>query len=227
MPLGYNDTIAQWKEIVDTFQTDYVDLLLIHWPFDNSTHSYQANDPYCNASNSMYDPAKCRQDTWKAYEFIFRNGGAKAIGVSNFEVKHLQDIFELNSLLPSVNQVEFHGYWHEFDLVNYCNKYDIVFNSYAPLGTPDVEYGAWNPVLTQNEVAMNIGRKYGKTGAQVWLRYAIQQNIPINPRTLSVEHMKDNMDIFDFELNEEEMLQLSALTPPSEPKVCPDPNLEP
>eukprot|EP01084_Bolivina_argentea_P258099 434986_1 len=134
-PLGYNDTIAQWKEIVDTFQTDYVDLLLIHWPFDNTTHTHSWNDPYCNASNTMYSPSICRQQTWKAYEYIFTElNGAKAIGVSNYEKDHINDILELNSLIPSVNQIEFHGYWHEYDLVEFCQNNKITVNSYCPLG---------------------------------------------------------------------------------------------
>ena len=77
--MGYQDTIDQWKNIINTFQTEYVDLLLIHWPYDNSSKSYQSSDPYCNANNSLYNVGLCIQDTWKAYEWIFNNGGAKAI----------------------------------------------------------------------------------------------------------------------------------------------------
>ena len=107
--------------------------------------------------------------------------------------------------------------------MEYCQEYNILFNSYAPLGTPDVEYGNWNPILTQHPIALNISKKYDKSAAQVWLRWALQQNIVVNPRSLNVDHMRENMDIFDFELNEEEILELSSLTPPSDPKVCPFP----
>merc|ERR1712228_545954 len=94
--------------------TSYIDLILIHWPSANNTETYSSSDPYCNANpnNKEYSPSLCRQSTWKALEFIFNEGKAKAIGVSNFEQKHLMDIFDLNSLLPAVNQFEFHGYWH-------------------------------------------------------------------------------------------------------------------
>lgn len=71
-------------------------------------------------------------------ELIYQQGGARAIGVSNFEQNHLEDIFALKSLMPSINQVEFHPYWHEDDLVAYCAEYNITFNGYSPLGARDV-----------------------------------------------------------------------------------------
>eukprot|EP01084_Bolivina_argentea_P238059 399951_1 len=133
--LGYNDSINEWRSIINLFNTSYVDLLLIHWPSDQSPLSWSSTDPYCNPQNIMYNATLCRQSTWKAYEYIFSElNGAKAIGVSNFEQKHIQDILVLQSLIPSVNQFEFHGYWHETDLVEYCQSLNIQVNSYAPLG---------------------------------------------------------------------------------------------
>jgi len=226
LPLGYNDTINQWRNIIDLLNTTYVDIIYIHWPSDNSTNSYKSTDYYCNASDTRYNPKTCRQNTWKAYEYIFNIGGARAIGVSNFEINHLQDIFELNSLIPAVNNIEFHGYWHEYELVNYCQSFNILINSYAPLGTPDVTYGDWTgntPILTQHPVAIQVANRYNKTAPQVWLKWALQQNIVVNPRSWNVTHQEQNMDIFDFMLNEEDMLYLSSIQPPNDPKICPNP----
>ena len=158
-------------------------------------------------------------------ELVYERGQARAIGVSNFEKQHLMDIFNMNSLMPAVNQFEFHGYWHEFELVEYCQSYKITVNAYAPLGTPDVTYGYWDPVLTSQPTAINIGRKYGKSATQVWLRWIYQQGIVSNPRSWNISHQQENMEIFDFQLNQEDMLQLSSVTPPAGkvPKVCPDP----
>ena len=176
-----------------------------------------------------YDASKCRQSVWRAMIDIFKESKARAIGVSNFEIKHIKDCIavENGKYLPSVNQIEFHGYWHEYDLVNYCQENKILINGYAPLGTPDVMIGNWTsptPLLTVHPVAVNIANKYQKSAAQVWCRWQWQQNIIINPRTENAEHMKENLNIFDFELNEEEMLQLGSLNPvPINPKVTPDP----
>eukprot|EP01084_Bolivina_argentea_P258104 434993_1 len=133
--LGYNDTIEEWKKLTNLFNTTYIDLLLIHWPSPSQQQIANiSSDAFCNTDNNQYNASLCRQSTWKALETIFNNKGAKAIGVSNFEQKHLQDIFALNSLKPAINQFEFHGYWHEYDLVEFCQNNKITVNSYCPLG---------------------------------------------------------------------------------------------
>ena len=227
--LGYNETLKQIDDTLELFQTDYIDLLLIHWP--SNTSSPDTTDKYCNSSNVEYSPSKCRQSTWRAMEKRYKEKKLRAIGVSNFEKNHLQDIFNLNSLIPSVNNFEFHGYWHEYDLVEYCQSYNIMVDAYAPLGTPDIEYGYWNPVLTQHPTAIDIGSKYNKSAAQIWLRWIIQQKMITNPRSWNITHQKENLDIFDFVLNEEEMLELGSLPPPPgdniDPKVCPNPQTMP
>eukprot|EP01083_Nonionella_stella_P036886 100625_1 len=223
-PMGYKDTLKEFEQLITLFNTSYIDLILIHWPSDNRSTSWKSTDVYCNATNDLYDPTTCRQHTWKAMEWIFNHSGARAIGVSNFEVRHLEDIFNLNSLIPAVNQFEFHGYWHEHDLVEYCQSYKIQVNSYAPLGTPDVMEGYWKPVLTQHPVATAIGNKYHKSAAQVWLRWAVQQGIVVNPRSWNIAHQHQNMQIFDFELDQNEMLSLASIRAPSDNKICPDPH---
>lgn len=102
--LGYNDTLKQMKPILDTLQVDYVDLLLIHWPAPPD----KSSDPTCQGNPPTW--RECRQSTWRAMEEIYMLGKARAIGVSNFEKNHLEDIIAMNSTLPAVNQVEFHPY---------------------------------------------------------------------------------------------------------------------
>ena len=143
--LGFNDSIIEFEGVLKMFNTDYIDLLLIHWPSDNqSIAAHQAIDPYCNPLHKhKYSPKACRQSTWRGLQYIYNGYNreqdnkfvrAKAIGVSNFEQNHLNDIIELNELLPALNQIEFHGYWHEYQLVNYCQSYNITVCSYCPLG---------------------------------------------------------------------------------------------
>ena len=129
--MGYNDTLIQIKPILDTLQVDYVDLLLVHWPGPpgNST------DPLCQGDPPTFRGS--RQSTWRAMEELYYTGKARAIGVSNFEKFHLEEILDLGGLIPAVNQAEFHPYWHEDDLVAFCKANNIVYNGYSPLGCPD------------------------------------------------------------------------------------------
>ena len=215
---GYNETFTQMDQILSDLQMDYVDLLLIHVPIVWS----QGADPACQ--DNLPSWRSCRQSVWKALEKLFNDGKALAIGVSNFEQKHLEDIMMMNSTIPSVNQVEYHPYWHEDDLVQYCQKNNIVFNSYAPVGTPDwaPTERHWNGTIIELPLIQSIAKAHDRTPAQVLQRWAWQQGIVVNPRTMNLDHMKENLSFFNFELTDAEMKQISTIKPPQNPKVCPD-----
>ena len=153
-------------------------------------------------------------------------GKARAIGVSNFEINHLEDIIAMKTSLPAVNQVEFHPYWHESDLLAFCKAHNITFNGYAPVGAPDwaPTQRHWNHTLLQEPTIARIAQSHNRTPAQVTLRWQWQQGVVVNPRTMNPEHMKEDLDFFDFELSSDEMEQISNITPPSEPKVTGDPH---
>ena len=218
--VGYNETFTQMKKILSDLQMDYVDLLLIHWPGNppNST-----TDPACQGNPTTW--RGCRQSVWKALEQIFKSGKALSIGVSNFEKDHLDDILMMKNSVPSVNQVEYHPYWHEDELVDYCKQLNIVFNSYSPLGRPDgaPTLHGWNGTILNLPVIQSIANTHQRTAAQVLQRWQWQQGIVVNPRSMNQDHMKENLNLFDFELSEDEMKQISSINPPSDPKVCPDP----
>eukprot|EP00118_Oscarella_pearsei_P024743 m.306705 g.306705 ORF g.306705 m.306705 type:complete len:335 (+) comp41516_c0_seq1:50-1054(+) len=219
-PLGYNETIKAFNKVIGELNTTYVDLLLIHWPGPLPKLS---SDPKCTHSSTGRD---CRQSSWLAMEFIFKSGGAKAIGVSNFEQNHLQDIIDLKSLLPAVNQFEYHPYWHEDDLVQFCQNHSIVVNSYSPLGTPDWAPWThlWNSSILDLPVIKSIAKSHQKSPAQVVLRWAWEKNIVLNPRSWNDQHMAENLDIFNFQLTEDDVKQIMSFPKPAVPKVCPDPH---
>ncbi len=217
---GYNETLTEMKQLLADLQMDYVDLLLIHWPGPRGS----STDPACQRDPPTW--RSCRQSVWKAMEKLFNSGKALAIGVSNFEQNHLEDIIQMSSMIPSVNQVEFQPYWHEDDLLAYCKSKNITFNSYSPLGAPDwgpTQHG-WNGTILALPVIQSIAKAHQRTAAQIIQRWQWQQGIVVNPRTLNQNHMKENLNLFDFELSDDEMKQISSIKPPSDPKVCPDPH---
>ena len=219
-PEGYNETLTQMDRLLGDLQMDYVDLLLIHWPGARSS----SNDPACQGDPPTW--RSCRQSIWKAMEKLFNSNKALAIGVSNFEKNHLEDIVMMNGTIPSVNQVEYQPYWHEDDLLEYCKSKHITFNSYSPLGAPDwapTEHN-WNGTILKLPVIQNIAKAHQRTAGQVLQRWQWQQGIVVNPRTMNQDHMKENLNFFDFKLSDDEMKQISSIKPPSDPKVCPDPH---
>lgn len=219
-PNGYNETLHQMDIILSELNMTYVDLLLIHWPGP----PVLSTDPACKGDPPSW--RACRQSVWKAMTKIYNSGRAHAIGVSNFEANHVDDIISMGGLIPAVNQVEFHPYWHEDDLVAYCKSHKMVFNSYAPLGTPDWAPPThnWNGTILQLPAVQQIAKAHSRTAAQVIQRWEWQQGIVVNPRTEDPAHMKENLDFFDFELTDDEMKVLSNLPKPKNPKVCPDPH---
>ena len=224
--LGYNDTLDQMKYVLSSLNVTYVDLLLIHWPYDPSHPP--TTDPLCRG-NTPQEMKACRQSTWKAMQLLFRQNKTRAIGVSNFEAKHIQDILDMGEMIPSVNQCEFHPYFHELDLVEFCKKRKIVFNGYAPLGTPD--WGPWsqnwNSSIGDLPLVKSIAEAHKKSPAQVLLRYSLQQDALVNPRSWNKDHMKEDLDVLDFKLTDEEIQMLNDVPHPKNPKVCPDPSQYP
>eukprot|EP00118_Oscarella_pearsei_P004901 m.21766 g.21766 ORF g.21766 m.21766 type:complete len:336 (+) comp28216_c0_seq1:1120-2127(+) len=218
-PLGYNETLNQFQTILSQLNTTYVDLLLIHWPVPMPSTS---SDPSCQQGAQARD---CRQSSWKAMERIFTLGSALAIGVSNFEKSHLQDIVDMHGLLPAVNQVEYHPYWHEDDLVAFCRELDIAFNTYSPLGTPDwaPDHRGWNSSILELPVIKRIAESHRKSPAQIVLRWAWEKGLLLNPRSWNSSHMTENLSIFDFELNKDDIQQIENIPKPENPKICPYP----
>ncbi|KAK7422381.1 hypothetical protein QQX98_001660 [Neonectria punicea] len=163
-------------------EDSYVDLLLIHVPGPSHEH---------------------RQRLWAALEQIYAEGKARSIGVSNFRVRHLEEMREYATAWPpSVNQLELHPWCQQRDLVSYCESHGIVIQAYSPLAT-----GARLDDATLGAVA----NKHGKTPAQVLLRYALQKNWVPLPKSAQADRIRENADVFGFVLDEEDMTRLDAL----------------
>jgi diketogulonate reductase-like aldo/keto reductase len=175
---GYDSTLRAFEESRRKLGLDYVDLYLVHWPV----------------------PGKYKE-TWKALEKLYKDGAVRAIGVSNFQVHHLEDLLAATDLVPTVNQVEFHPLLTQKELLAYCKEKGIQLEAWAPLMKGNLEL----PALTE------IAAKYGKSAAQVVLRWDLQHGVMTIPKSTNEARIKENADLFDFELSAEDMAQIDAL----------------
>lgn len=141
------------------------------------------------------------KDTWRALEHIYHEGKARSIGVSNFHIQHLEDLIATSKLVPMVNQVEYHPLLTQQKLLAYCNANNIQFMAWSPLMQGDLNHAG----------LAEIGAKYGKSPAQVVLRWDLQNGVVTIPKSTNPARITENADIFDFTLTEEEMAQISAL----------------
>ncbi len=166
---------------LENLQTDYIDLLLLHWPFAN----YYA--------------------AWRALEKLYDAGKVRAIGVSNFEPDQLLDLIAYNKIIPAVNQIETNIYCQRSTERSWMDKKQVAHMAYAPLGQ-----GNRNEMFNE-PVVLALTKKYNKTPAQILLRFLTQKGIAVIPRSTQPEHIKENFDLFDFTLTADEMTQLAAL----------------
>lgn len=176
-----------FMQSLEKLGTDYIDLYIIHWPVK-----------------------ECFVQSWLELEKIYKGGKVKAIGVSNFNEHHLEAIKKVGSIIPALNQIELHPYLTQKPLISHCEKEGIIVESWSPLGG-DWSSGGFKGNLLENEVLVSIGKKFGKTAAQVILRWNIQQNIVAIPKSVTPSRIKENIDIFDFELSNDDMNAIDAL----------------
>ncbi|WP_221028855.1 aldo/keto reductase [Actomonas aquatica] len=159
---------------------DYVDLYLLHWPIDGK-----------------------KAASWKVLEEIAASGRAKAIGVSNYMVPHLERLREVSGVVPAVNQIEYHPYLQSPELLAYCREKGIQVQAWSPL----MHGGA----LLTDPVLAEIAARRGKTIAQVVLRWDLQTGVVTIPKTAKAARLQENADIFDFELDATEMAAIAAM----------------
>ena len=186
---GYDRTKLCLEKSLKRLQTDYVDLYLIHWPGPNN---------FKNDKDALSDIQKLRAETWRAMEDSYFDGKCKAIGVSNFSIRHLEALRQTAKVWPpAVNQIELHPYNPQTELVDYCQKHGIIIQAYASLGGQDSGKKTWKTLggrLVEREEVKQIAQKHDKTTAQVLLRWACQQNFSVIPKSTNIEHLRQNLE---------------------------------
>lgn len=188
--LGYDSTLKAFETSLDKLGLEYLDLYLIHWPVEGKY-----------------------KEAWRALETLYKAGKVKAIGVSNFQIHHLEDLLKDAEIKPMVNQVELHPRLTQKELLSYCLENDIQLEAWSPL--------MQGQLLNLPELKV-IAEKYNKSVAQIILRWDLQNGIVVIPKSTKEHRIIDNANVFDFTLSNDDMKAIDALN--QNHRVGPDPD---
>lgn len=188
--LGYESTIQAYETSLKKLGLDYLDLYLIHWPVEEKY-----------------------KEAWRALETLYKAGKIKAIGVSNFQTHHLEELMKDAEIKPMVNQVEYHPRLTQKEVQTFCQEHGIQLEAWSPL---------MQGLLLNNEVLTEIATKYNKSVAQVILRWDLQSGVVTIPKSTKEHRIIENANVFDFELTKEDMERIDDLN--QNHRVGPDPD---
>jgi len=183
---GYDNAMKAFEKSMELLGLDYIDLYLIHWP----------------ASKSQYDNwDEINLSSWKALTELYKTGRIKSIGVSNFKPHHLKSLIE-TEVPPMVNQIEFHPGQMQQETVDLCRQNNIIVEAWSPLGSGR---------MLDNDELKKIAAKYNKSVAQLCIRWCLQNGTLPLPKSQTPSRIKENIDVFDFEISEEDMVMINNM----------------
>ncbi|MBR4362378.1 MAG: aldo/keto reductase [Ruminococcus sp.] len=185
---GYDNTMRSFEETLQRLGTDYVDLFLIHWP---NPLQYRSTWQQTNA------------ETWKAFEEFYHAGKIRAIGISNFRQHHIDELLKTAEITPMVNQIRLCPGDTQDELVKYCRERNILLEAYSPLGT--------GQIFKVPEMQA-LAEKYHKSIAQICIRWSLQNGFLPLPKSVTAERIRENMDVFGFDLSDEDVSLIAGLT---------------
>ena len=184
---GYDETLAAFEKTMKNLDMDYLDLYLIHWP---------------NPIKSRDNWQQANAGTWKAFEKLYESGRIRSIGISNFMPHHIDALLETARIKPMVNQIKLCPGETQESVVDYCRKQDILLEAYSPLGTgeifdvPDMK---------------KLSEKYNKSIAQIALKWSLQMGFLPLPKSVTPSRIRENIELFDFELSQEDLKMIAGL----------------
>ena len=184
---GYEKTVATIDASLKNLDVDYLDLYLVHWP---CVEKVSPNWKEINA------------ETWRGFEKAYKEGKIRALGVSNYQQKHLEALDEFATVKPVVNQIEFHPGYTQIDNVRYCQSRGMLVQAWSPLG---------NGAVLKDETLAAIAAKYGRSVAQICIRFALQNDVLPLPKSVTPSRLAENARVFDFELAEDDVKTLMEM----------------
>ncbi len=176
---GYDEAIEACEKSLARLGCDYIDLYLIHWPLKDK-----------------------RNESWRALIELQKQGLCRSIGVSNFTIDNLKELEDKFEVIPAANQVEFHPYHYQKDLLEYCNSKNIIIEAYSPLV---------HAKRMDEERLVAISEEIGKTPAQILIRWAMQRGMVVLPKSVNESRIIENFAVFDFEISDSLMKRLDDL----------------
>lgn len=185
--MGYEAALDAFEKSLKCLNTDYIDLYLIHWP--KPTPDYK-------------DWKQLDMDTWRALEMLYKAGKVRAIGVSNFLPHHLDNILEHCEIKPMVDQIEYHAGYTQEATVQYCKQHDILVQAWSPISRGRIFHDV---------TLVELAEKYKVSVAKLCLRFCVQNGIVPLPKASSRERMRENMNLFDFEISDEDMKRINTI----------------
>lgn len=195
------------KDSLKKLQLEYLDLYLIHFPVATKHTGVGTTSSSLDEDGVLeIDTTISLETTWHAMEDLVSMGLARSIGISNYDIFLTRDCLAYSKVKPAVNQIETHPYFQREDLVKFCQKHGICVTAHTPLGgaTANIEWFGSVSCL-DDSVLKGLAKKYKKTVAQVVLRWGIQRNTVVIPKSSKLERLQENFHVFDFELSKEDM----------------------
>lgn len=176
---GLESALKAFDNSLEALGLEYIDLYLIHWPGTQK-----------------------RGESWKALEKIYKEGRCRAIGVSNYTIRHLNELMSFCEIVPAVNQVEFSPFLYQKELLNYCYKNNLQLEAYSPLARAR---------KLEDARLIEIAKMYSKTPAQILIRWSLQHNLVVIPKSARKERIIENADVFDFNISAQDMEKLDSM----------------
>ena len=185
--MGYENVKYAFERSLDKLNTDYLDLYLIHWPLPDPEYK---------------DWKQLDKETWRAMEELYQAGKVRAIGLSNFLPHHIDNILEDCTVRPAVDQIEYHPGYSQEAAVQYCKERNILVQAWSPIGRQRV---------LEEPLVLELAGKYAVSPAQICLKFAVQRGIIPLPKSSSIERMKENLDLYSFEMEREDIWRLATM----------------
>lgn len=211
--LGKDDVKTGIDESLRRLKVQYLDLVMIHGPFGLKNRHDGTLFPMDSEGNFELENCDLRE-TWQALEQLVNEGKIRSLGVCNFNSVQLDLISFVAKVKPVLNQVECHAYLPQNELQEFCKKRAVLISAFAALGSPgrpENMISEGEPVLLQESVLETIGAKYGKTPAQVLIRNLLQRGLMVVTKSVSLPRIRENFEVFDFQLSAEDMLEIARL----------------
>jgi len=197
---------------LQNLKLDYLDLYLIHFPVGYKFYEGVTTPFLDDAKTKVESNDIDYMETYKELEKLQKEGLIRSIGVSNFNIEQVDRVLRLSEIKPAVNQIEIHPYLSQVGLVEFCQRHDVVVTAYSPFSSPDNprKRPDYVPVL-ENTTIKEIAKKLEKTPGQVVLRYLLQRNLVVIPKSVTPSRIQSNYEVFDFNLDDSEMEKIGKL----------------